>query len=99
MAIKKKKRSSNGVETEYHRVAMYKVENGQRVTLLVHSYLNEEGRQWEKDYASEKFTGEDLAWPYKEGVYHQADFDESMTLEKAYRYLKTLPEFEGSEDC
>lgn len=99
MAISKMKISPNGVVTNYHRVSMYKVENGQRTTILVHSYLNENGRQWEKDYEAEKFTGEDLVWPYKEGVYHQVDFDGTMTLEKAYKHLKTLPEFEGAEDC
>lgn len=99
MAIRKKRKSPDGIETEYHRIAMYTVENGQRVTMLVHSYLSEEGRQWEKEYAVGKFTGENLVWPFKEGNYHHADFDEDMTLEKAYGWLKKLPEYEGAEDC
>ena len=77
MALKKKVTAKNGIVTEYHRIAMISVEVNQQNTILLYSYLSEDGRQIEKDYA---------------------DYDGTMTIVKAYEYLKTLPEFEGAED-
>ena len=48
MAIKKKVTADNGIVTEYHRIAMLKVDANQQNTILVHSYLSEAGRQIEK---------------------------------------------------
>ena len=54
MAIKKKVISSNGIVTEYHRIALIQMEINQQNTILVHSYLSEDGRQIEKDYERRK---------------------------------------------
>ena len=37
--------------------------------------------------------------PYVEGSTFLAPYDQYMTIESAYEYLKTLPEFEGAVDC
>ena len=101
MAIKKTVTAPNGIVTEYHRIAMVKIDVNQQNTLLVHSYLSEAGRQVEKDYAAGLYNDMDegmMNWPYVEAQYMDCDYDEEMTIRKAYEYLKTLPEFEGSID-
>ena len=49
MAIKIKVTADNGIVTEYHRIAMVKIDVNQQTTILVHSYLSEDARQIEKD--------------------------------------------------
>lgn len=101
MAIKKQVTASNGIVTDYHRIAMIKMEINQQNTILVYSYLSEDGRQIEKDYESGKYRDLDegmMNWPYVNAQYINTEYDGSMTITKAYEYLKTLPEFEGAED-
>lgn len=101
MAIKKKVIASNGVVTEYHRIALIQMEVNQQNTILVHSYLSEDGRQIEKDYANGKYNDIDfgmMEWPYVEATYHNCDYDGDMTISKAYEWLKTLSEYKDAED-
>ena len=101
MAIKKTKTEDNGIVTEYHRIALLSIDTNNQNTILVHSYLNEAGRQIEKDYAAGKYNGVELGmmkFPYVNDEYLNCDYDGEMTIIKAYEYLKTLPEFEGAID-
>lgn len=101
MAIKKRITADNGVVTEYHRIAMIKIDTNQQNTILVHSYISEDGRQIEKDYAEGKYRDMDeefMKWPYVDAVYINCEYDGYMTISKAYEYLKTLPNYEGAED-
>lgn len=101
MAIKKQVTASNGIVTDYHRIAMIKMEINQQNTILVYSYLSEDGRQIEKNYESGKYRDLEegmMNWPYVNAQYINTEYDGSMTITKAYEYLKTLPEFEGAED-
>lgn len=101
MALKKKVTAKNGIVTEYHRIAMISVEVNQQNTILLYSYLSEDGRQIEKDYAKGKYKDIDsglISFPYYDTQYLHPDYDGTMTIEKAYEWLKTLPEFEGAED-
>lgn len=101
MAIKKQITATNGIVTEYHRIAMVKIDTNQQNTILVHSYLSETGRQVEKDYAAGKYKDLEegmMNWPYVNDQYINCTYDGDMTITKAYEYLKTLPEFEGAED-
>ena len=59
MAIKKQITSDNGVVTEYHRIAMVKIDTNQQNIILVHSYISEAERQIEKDYAKGKYRDVD----------------------------------------
>ena len=100
MAIKIKKKADNGVVTEYHRIALINIDVNNGTTVLVYSYLDESGRQIEKDYILGKVDEDKMAFPFKEEVYHQLDeVDNFMTVEKAYEWLKTQPDFKGAEDC
>lgn len=101
MAIKRKITEANGVVTEYHRIVFLKMEVNARNTILVHSYLSADGRQIEKDYAAGKYNDLEegmMNFPYVAAKYITFDYDENMTLSKAYEQLKMRPEFEGSED-
>lgn len=101
MAIKKQVTASNGVITEYHRIAMVKIDTNQQNTILVLSYLSEAGRQVEKDYAAGLYNDVEegmMNWPYVDSQYIHCEYDGTMTVEGAYTYLKTLPEFAGGED-
>lgn len=101
MAIFKPVTAPNGIVTEYHRIAMVKIDTNQQNTILVHSYLSETGRQIEKDYAAGLYNSIEeglMNWPYVYARYLNCEYDGEMTIPKAYDYLKTLPEFIGSVD-
>lgn len=97
MALLKTIIKPNGVPVSYHRIAMVKIDTNQQTTLLIHSYLNEEGRNYEKRYEAGEIEGEPV-WPYVDADYKSFAYDESMNIANAYAYLKNLPEFEGAED-
>jgi hypothetical protein len=101
MAIKKRVTADNGIVTEYHRVVLVRIDVNQHNTILVHSYLNEDGRQIEKDYAAGLYKDVEagfMKFPYVDAKYLHPAYDENMTVKGAYEYLKTLPQFEGAED-
>lgn len=97
MALKKKKIMKNGLTLEYHRISMVRIDTNQQISILVHSYLNEESRQYEKDYESGKIQGIP-EFPYVAGEYLSLDYDENMNIKNAYEWLKRQPGFEESED-
>lgn len=101
MAIKKKVTEDNGVVTEYHRIAMIKMDINDQNTILGHSYLSETGRQIEKDYAAGKYRDVEegmMKFPYVNAQYLNCDYDGEMAISKAYEWLKTLPEYKGAEN-
>lgn len=101
MAIKKPLTADNGIVTEYHRIAMVKIDTNQQITILILSYLNEDARQIEKDYANGLYDDLEegmMKFPYTQSNYINTEYDPDMTVSAAYNYLKTLPEFEGAED-
>ena len=101
MAVKIAITASNGIVTEYHRIAMLKIDTNQQNTVLIQSYLSEAGRQVEKDYANGLYNDIEeglMNWPYVSTQYLHWDYDGEMSITKAYEHLKTLPEFEGSID-
>lgn len=87
MALKKLVIASNGIPLEYHRVAMLKTDTNQQCTILVHSYLNENARQYELDYENGKIEGEPT-FPYVHAQYISCEYDPDMTVAKAYDWLK-----------
>lgn len=90
MALYKPIRQEDGVTTNYHRVLFCQVTTNQQNSIAVLSYVDNEARKNEKN-------GE-ISQPYRKSVTYETDYDESMTITKAYEYLKTLTEFSGSED-
>lgn len=101
MAIKIQVTAGDGIVTEYHRIAMLKIDTNQQNTILIHSYLSESGRQVEKDYAAGKYHSLDagmMQFPYVKAEYISIPYDGEMTIVSAYEYIKTLPQFEGASD-
>ena len=101
MAIKKKIKASNGIITEYHRIAMVKIDTNQQNTILVHSYLSEDARQIEKDYSAGLYNDIDfgmMEWPYVDAQYFTCEYDGEMTIKKAYDWLKLQSGFEDAEN-
>lgn len=104
MALKKKIMMPNGLTLEYHRVALVNIEPNQQITILRHSYLDENARQYEKDYAAGLIEGEPT-FPYVAHEYLQLDYAENIdmlkdgAMEGAYNLLRQhRPEFDGAEN-
>lgn len=76
MALKKTVTMSNGIPLEYHRIALVTIEPNQQITILRHSYLNEEARQYEKDYADGKIK--DPTFPYVDSNYIHIDYKDCV---------------------
>lgn len=90
MALYKPIRQEDGVTTNYHRVLFCQITTNQQNSIAVLSYVDNEARENEKNG--------DIPQPYRKSVTYETDYDESMTINKAYEYLKTLTEFSGAED-
>ncbi len=97
MALKKKVRMPNGLELGYHRIALLIIDTNNQIRILRYSYVDEEARNIEKAY--EKGEVENVVFPYVDADYISFDYQDGMCLDKAYRLLKQLPEFDGAEDC
>jgi len=90
MALKKSIRQNDGVTTGYHRILFLQQTVNRQNSIAVLSYVDEEAREAEINNTIEQ--------PYKVSVTYETDYSEEMTIETAYEFLKTLPEFEGAED-
>lgn len=103
MAIKKRITEKNGVTLSYHKISMINVQVNQQITILVESYIDESGRQYEKDYAQGLIEGEPT-FPYTNAEYINIPYNETMDLfngnitKKAYEWLKTLDKYKGATD-
>lgn len=97
MALIKQIQMDDGVTCAYHRVALVSMDVNSQNTVLVVSYIDRSGRQYELDWAAGKISGEPK-WPYTRGKYHNPPYQGAMSVSGAYAWLKTLPEFEGAED-
>lgn len=90
MALYKEIKQSDGVTTKYHRVLYVMITTNRQNSIAVLSYVDDESRMDE--------VGNVMAQPYQKSVTYETDYDPTMTIESAYGYLKTLPQFEGAED-
>lgn len=104
MAIQISIKTDNGVVLSYHHIAAINAEVNQRVTLLVRSYIDQESRQYDKDYAMGKIQGEPT-FPYTDAKYISIGWDEAGPIinggelaVNAYHWLKMQPEYAGAID-
>lgn len=97
MALRKKRKSRNGLELNYHRIALVVIEPNQQTRILLHSYVDEEARNYEKNYEAGKIKGEP-SFPYVSAEYMHFAYDENMNMANAYKWLKNQPDFKDSED-
>lgn len=89
MALYKQIRQSDGVTTNYHRILYVMATINRQNSIAVLSYVDDESRQTEKTAEMQ---------PYNKSITYEVPYDPNMTVESAYGYLKTLPEFEGATD-
>lgn len=89
MALSKSIEQEDGVVTTYHRILFIQSMINKHDSIAVGSYVNATSRSGEEEGKR----------PYKSCITFEKDYQEDMTVEDAYSYLKTLPEFEGAEDC
>lgn len=90
MALYKEIRQSDGVTTKYHRILFLQKTVNRQNSIAVLSYVDEESRNDE--------VGDLMAQPYQKSITYETDYDDTMTIESAYNWLKTLPQFEGAEN-
>lgn len=91
MAIRKSITNEDGVTTNYHRIFYVQNMPNSHVSIAVLSLVSEEIRDEQK-------AGE-IEHPYTHSVTYETEKVSEMTTAEAYNYLKTLPAFEGAEDC
>lgn len=89
MALKKSIRQDDGVVTSYHRILFIQQMLNHHNSIVVVSYVDKEAREGEVEAEMP---------PYRKSKTFETTYNEGMTPEIAYEYLKTLPEFEGAED-
>ena len=90
MALQKDIRQEDGVVTKYHRILFLQLFTNHHNSIAVVSYVDDIARDEEKEAI--------LSQPYQRAVTYETAYDETMTVESAYEYLKTLPQFEGAID-
>lgn len=90
MALYKEIRQEDGVTTKYHRILYLMQTINRQNSIAMLSYVDDTSRADEKDNIT--------AQPYQKSVTYEIPYDENMTIESAYTYLKSLPQFESAED-
>lgn len=90
MALYKEIRQDDGVITSYHRVLYVQNMINSHCSIAVVSYVDDTARVNERENI--------IAQPYQKAVTYETGYVEFMTPEKAYEYLKSLPQFEGAEN-
>lgn len=91
MALYKEIKQDDGVTTKYHRILYLNQTVNSHNSIAVVSYVDEESRKYDTPNEGDKR-------PYRQAVTYELGYDENMTIESAYNYLKTLPRFEGAKD-
>ena len=90
MALLKKIKQRDGVETAYHRILFMQITTNRQISIAVESYVDESARN-----AAE--TGE-ISHPYSKITTYETDYDENMNIKKAYQFLKKTDVFANSSD-
>lgn len=96
MALKKDITLNNGIVLNYHRVVSVNNITNNSSNIEVASYINEEQRNKEKEWY-ETNNQEDMN-VFIDTRFYSKKYDKNLNVDNAYDYLKTLDEFNGSED-
>lgn len=95
MALLKAIKQENGIVLNYHRISNIRNVVNDKTYIQILSYVDEEER--EKEKKQPKYS------PNKTEIYlvssiETIPYNDALTIENAYEYLKTLEKYEGSED-
>lgn len=95
MALNKRIALGNGVAVNYHRVAEVRTITNASVEITVISYTSKAKRAEEQA----ALAAEEPMNVYMEAAYYEAPYDQHMSVDGAYAWLKAnRPEFEGAGD-
>lgn len=89
MALSKAIRQPDGVTTNYHRIMALDITTNRQNSIVVFSYVDEQARV---DEANTEIT------PYRKSKTYETDYCQTMTIDLAYEYLKTLEEYKGADN-
>lgn len=95
MALSKPIKQNNGIVLSYHRIADIRNVVNDKTYLDVISYIDKEEREKEQNQPKYSPNKEEI---YKVNNTYNLPYNDTLTIEEAYEYLKTLEVFEGSED-
>lgn len=97
MALKKQIELDNGITVNYHRiVGINKITNNCNI-VEISSYTSEKQREKEIEYY--KSEDEDKTMNvFIDTTYVNMEYNENITIEEIYKYLKTLDKFKDAED-
>lgn len=97
MALQKQIQLENGIILNYHRiVSLNKITNNQTI-IEVASYISKEKRDEEIEYYQSTDENKSIN-VFIDTTYIDTEYDEKMTIEGAYEYLKTIDKFKNAED-
>ena len=95
MALLKPIKQNNGIVLNYHRIANIRNVVNDKTYLDVISYVDKEERIKEQNQPKYSPNKPEI---YKVNAIYNLPYNDTLTIEEAYEYLKTLEVFEGSED-
>lgn len=95
MALYKEIEQQNGVVTKYHRIVSMNIITNIHNVIEVASYTSQAKRE-EEVQAIIDGTDRNM---YIETIYISAPYDQNMSIESAYEWLKQQSLFESAEDC
>ena len=97
MALKKEIELENGIILNYHRItSINKITNNCNI-IEISSYTSEKQRAKEIEYY--KSEDEDKTMDiFIDTTYVNMEYNENITIEEIYKYLKTLDKFKDAED-
>ena len=95
MALSKPIKQNNGIVLNYHRIADIRNVVNDKTYLDVISYVDDEERVREQKQPKYSPNKQEI---YKVSAIYDLLYNDSLSIEQAYEYLKTLEVFEGSED-
>lgn len=95
MALLKAIKQTNGIVLNYHRISDIKNVVNDKTYLDVISYVDKEEREKEQNQPKYSPNKQEI---YKTNKIYNMPYNDTLTIEQAYEYLKSLEDFEGSED-
>lgn len=90
MALLKDVTQDDGVITSYHRIQSVIINTNSHNSIIVVSCIDNNIREKEKEGL--------ILVPYQKAITYETKYDQDMSVEAAYDYLKTLDEFADAED-
>ena len=94
MALNKPIELETGVVVNYHRVTALTIITNMQNMIEVTSYTGENKRREEQEALENGETSN----VFTHTTILSTPYDQTITIENVYEYLKTLPEFEDAED-